>query len=223
MMGQSEPIRVLLVDDNRTVLWGLTKLIEGEWPRMSLSGVAHNRAKALSLARLAPHVILLDLDLQGSCALGMLPELLRRSGGRALIYTARRDPHRHRDAMQFGAMGIVEKGEPAEVIIEAIAHVHQGKLWNLRLRDALLHRGTVVPFASSAVMRRIASLTPLERRIIAEGVARFHAVERTDGQPPRIDAPSHQDLTSICRKLELRDRVELFVFAARHGLVDSDA
>ena len=166
---------MLLVDDNRTVLWGLSKLIQGEWPRMSLSGMAHNRAKALNLARLHPDVILLDLDLDGECTVDVLPELLRRSGGRALIYTGVRDLRLHRDAMQCGAMGIVEKGEPAEVILEAIACVHQGQLWNLGLHDALDPRRLRKPLVESAVMRRIASLTPVERRIIAEDVARFYA------------------------------------------------
>jgi two-component system nitrate/nitrite response regulator NarL len=136
MKEGSEPIRVLLVDDNRTVLWGLSKLIQSEWPRMSLSGMAQTRARALNLARVHPDVILLDLNLDGEYTVNVLPELLRRSGGRALIYTGVRDLHLHRDAIQCGAMGIVEKGTPAEVILDAIECVYRGHLWNRGFPDA---------------------------------------------------------------------------------------
>jgi len=45
----AEPIRVLLVDDQKPVLWGLTKLIEGEWPRMAVAGAASTVSEALSV------------------------------------------------------------------------------------------------------------------------------------------------------------------------------
>jgi DNA-binding NarL/FixJ family response regulator len=223
MMGESEPIRVLLVDDNRTVVWGLSKLIQGEWPRMSLAGTAHTRAQTLNLAWAHPDVILLDLYLDGDRTVDVLPELLRRSGGRALIYTGLHDLRLHRDAMQCGAMGVVEKGEPAEVILDAIACVHQGQLWNLGLHDALDPRRPAKPPAESAVMRRVASLTPRERRIIAEDVARFYAADQTGGQRPPIDASTRRELAAICGKLGLRDRTELLNFAHQYGLVEPQA
>ena len=39
--GDDSPtIRILLLDDHRSVLWGLEKLIEGEHPRMQVVGKA---------------------------------------------------------------------------------------------------------------------------------------------------------------------------------------
>ena len=86
MKKPCQPIRVLLVDNNPTLLWGLSKLIKGEWPRMALAGAACSRAEALSRAVTRPGVILMDLELDGRSAMDILPELLRHSGGRVLFF-----------------------------------------------------------------------------------------------------------------------------------------
>jgi two-component system, NarL family, nitrate/nitrite response regulator NarL len=41
----TSPIRVLLVDDHQTILWGLVKLIEGEHG-MAIAGVARDASEA---------------------------------------------------------------------------------------------------------------------------------------------------------------------------------
>lgn len=121
------PITVLLVDDQPAILWGLEKLIGGEWPRMTVAGKARDRDAALSLAsRAQPDVILLDLDLAGELSLNFLPELLGRSPARVLIYTCLRDRALHGRALRDGASGVVLKDEPVEVLLEAIARVSNG-------------------------------------------------------------------------------------------------
>ena len=71
------PIRVLLVDDHRSVLWGLEKLIEGERPRMQVVGKATTASEALQmLEAAAPDVVLLDLDLNGQSGLDAIPGIL---------------------------------------------------------------------------------------------------------------------------------------------------
>ena len=127
---ENQEIAVLLVDDNATVLWGLGKLIEGDAPRLRLLGKARGRREALLLAGDHPDVIVLDLDLDGYSSLDMLPELLRLSGGAVLIHTGLADPRLHAAALRGGAKGVVKKGEPAEVILQAIKCVHGGRIWN---------------------------------------------------------------------------------------------
>ena len=66
IQANSQPISVMLVDDHRSVLWGLERLIEGEKPRMQVVCTATSQADALAtIAQTAPDVILLDLDLGG--------------------------------------------------------------------------------------------------------------------------------------------------------------
>jgi two-component system, NarL family, nitrate/nitrite response regulator NarL len=123
-MTDIAPIAVLLVDDQPAVLWGLEKLIGGEWPRMTVAGNACNRDAALRLAaKMQPDVILLDLDLAGELSLDFLPELLSLSHARVLILTCLSDRALHERALQGGASGVVLKDEPAKVLLEAIASV----------------------------------------------------------------------------------------------------
>ena len=118
------PIAVLLVDDQPAVLWGLEKLISGEWPRMTVAGKACGREAALRLAAtVQPDVILLDLDLAGELSLEFLPELLSRSPARVIILTCLRDRALHERALRSGASGVVLKDEPAKLLLEAIASV----------------------------------------------------------------------------------------------------
>lgn len=126
-MTDIAPIAVLLVDDQPAVLWGLEKLIGGEWPRMTVAGNASDREAARRLAAtVQPDVILLDLDLAGELSLDFLPELLSLSPARVLILTCLRDRALHERALQGGASGVVLKDEPAKVLLEAITSVSNG-------------------------------------------------------------------------------------------------
>ncbi|MGJ7583506.1 response regulator transcription factor, partial [Variovorax sp. RHLX14] len=77
MQPVAHPIGVLLVDDHQTMLWGLSRLIDGEQPRMRVVGTASCCDDAVATSDdLAPDVIVLDLDLDGRCAIDILPRLL---------------------------------------------------------------------------------------------------------------------------------------------------
>ncbi len=130
-MNENGTIRVLLVDDHKSFLWGLNRLIEGERPRMEVVGSASNRADAFALAPATqPDIILLDLDLgDGVRSLDFLPDLLRETQARVLILTGVREREVHDTAIERGARGVVLKDEPAEVILKAIEKVHAGEYW----------------------------------------------------------------------------------------------
>src|SRR6266852_5055264 len=87
-----KPIRVMLVDDHRSVLWGLEKLIDGDRPRMEVVGKATSCAAAMELAeRISPDVVVLDLDLGGENACEIIPVLVNGGGTRVLVWTGMRD------------------------------------------------------------------------------------------------------------------------------------
>jgi DNA-binding NarL/FixJ family response regulator len=122
---QFEPIRVLLVDDHDHVLWGLRKLIEGEQPRMTVTGTARTVPQALAvLQEERPDVVVLDLFLGEDNSLDYLPEL-QASGAAILVLTGARDPDVHRRAMQGGARTVVLKDEPAEVLLHEIERANE--------------------------------------------------------------------------------------------------
>lgn len=217
---QSKPIRVLLVDGNLTLLWGLGKLIKGEFPKMTLVSSASTVAEALVYARLHPTVTLLDLELDARSSVEFIPEIKRRSGGNVLIYTGLGDRRLHEDAMLFGALGVVRKDDAAEGLLQAIESAHQGKFWNLDPSALFAQRlGDTTPANGAHAELGIAFLSPAERRTIARCAARWHAAKKLRTEPPvPID-----ELVSIYNKLGVRNRAELASFAVRHGLTDPDS
>ena len=63
-MANTMTIRVLLIDDHSSVLWGLEKLIDSQKPKMKTVGKFTSYDKAsVEIENLSPDVILLDLDL----------------------------------------------------------------------------------------------------------------------------------------------------------------
>ena len=117
---EQPPIRVLLVDDHEHVLWGLSKLIEGETPRMAVTGTARTMAQALAaVVDKRPDVVVLDLFLGRENSLDQLPAL-HASGAALVVLTGARDAEIHRRAMQRGARTVVLKEEPAEVLLHEI-------------------------------------------------------------------------------------------------------
>src|SRR2546430_10792495 len=86
------PIRVVLVDDHRTVLWGLEKLILSATPRMQVLAKATCRAEALAaLEKHDPNIVLLDLDLGEEDGLALIRELRKLSSAKVIILTGLRD------------------------------------------------------------------------------------------------------------------------------------
>jgi CheY-like chemotaxis protein len=116
-LESNKPISILLVDDHRSLLWGLERLIEGEKPRMQVIGKASNKMEVFAfLTTEKPDVILLDLDLNGESSLDFLEELLQKTLARVLVLTAEQDPAIHQRAILNGASGVVLKNKDTEEI-----------------------------------------------------------------------------------------------------------
>jgi DNA-binding NarL/FixJ family response regulator len=213
------PIRIMLVDDHKTMLWGLEKLIEGAAATLTLVGTAHNNESALREAsRLRPDLIVLDLDLEGRSSLEVLPQLLMDSGARVLILSGNRDQALLAQAVKLGARGVVSKEAPAEVLLQAIQRVQAGEMHvDASLMGALLGQGA--PTKADPEAQRIASLTPKERKIVAIVVESNGAANKELAAKLFIAEPTlRNNLTSIYQKLGVANRLELYVYATRNGL-----
>ena len=122
------PIKVLLVDDHEHVLWGLQKLIEGEWPRMMVAGTARNMAQALAGVRdKKPDVVVLDIQLGKVNALDHMSELISSNGPQVVILTAMDKRDLHGRAIRSGARSIVMKQEPAEILLREIERANESR------------------------------------------------------------------------------------------------
>ena len=122
--AKDEPIRVLIVDDHDHVLWGLRKLIEGEWPRMTVAGAAKTLQEVrTSLASRRFDVAVLDVMLGDEDGLELLPEM-GKSHVAVVILTDSRSPEVHSRALETGARTVVLKDESASVLLNEIERAH---------------------------------------------------------------------------------------------------
>jgi DNA-binding NarL/FixJ family response regulator len=218
-------IRVLLVEDHQTMLWGLQTLVDAERPRMEVAGTARTCPEALErAAQLAPDVILLDLDLGGVSMVDFLPELLASGRSRALVLTAAHDTATLDQAIRRGARGILHKEVSAGQVIKAIEKIHRGELWfDAATMDRVfgqLLRARSNPQPAPAPH---ASLTARERAIVSAAVQ--HSGSGNHEVAQRLFISEHtlrNHLTSIYRKLNVNNRLEMYVYAIRHGLVQPE-
>ena len=223
MPAETAPIRVLLVDDHRTILWGLEKLIESGKPKMQVVGSATNSSEALkAIEKTSPDVILLDLDLGHENGLDAIPGLIAASSAKVLVLTGLRDETLHHRAVLAGARGVIEKETRAESILMAIAKVHEGEIWLDRAATGKL-LVEISRKSASAVdpdQEKIATLTVREREIIGLAAANAGGTARSIAEKLHISEHTLRNhLTSIYEKLGVANRLELFAFAHHHKLL----
>jgi DNA-binding NarL/FixJ family response regulator len=228
MSTATDSIKILLVDDHRSVLWGLEKLIEGENPRMEVIGKATTSIEAMHLLdQVRPTIILLDIDLGGESGINAIPALIAKSGAKVLVLTGSRDSSVHDSAVLAGAMGVVEKGESAETILKAIQKVHDGEIWLDRSATGRifleLSRNKAAE-AQNPEQKKIASLTPRERQIVAEIGSDAAAGSKVIAERLHISEHTLRNhIASIYEKLEVSSRLELFAYAGKHGITPNQA
>jgi len=211
-------IRVFLLGEHALIRAGLRMLIES---RTGLRVVGE--AASYTDARVAGYhqadIVLLDSDLDRNGNLDFLNEIVVSvKPARLLILTGTADLESHYCAVRLGAMGLVLKERPADVLVKAIEKIHAGEVWLDRSSIAGVLRGLSSGDASAdSDEARIAHLTEREREVIGvigEGLKNRQIAERLFISETTV----RHHLSSIFDKLGVSDRFELLVYAYRHRL-----
>lgn len=215
-----QPIRVLLVDDHRTVLWGLQQLVESHADTMRVVGTATEPQQAIALARsLQPDVILLDVDLGKWNSVDFLPEFGACSDARLLMVTGVRDQMALDEAIKKGARGVVRKEEPAENLLQAIEKVAAGQLWidreaTSRVFSALIENET----KKLQEADRLRELTPKEWQVMEALLADSTASNRVLASGLAMSEYTFRNhLSAIYQKLQVENRMGLYLYASKHA------
>ncbi|RJF97087.1 DNA-binding response regulator [Noviherbaspirillum cavernae] len=218
----------MLADDHPTILWGLSRLIEAERTRMELVCTAGSCEEVVTnAARTIPDVILLDLDLGGTCSIDIFPSLLANSASRILIFTGMRDQATLDQAILSGARGMLHKDASAEQVLKAIEKIHLGELWVDHETLGRVFGKMTNPARSTSLdaeAQKQATLTARERKIIHTLVEEGGTLNKTLAQ--RLFISEHtlrNHLTSIYQKLGVANRLELYVYAIKHRLAQLHA
>lgn len=226
MIAPSEKsIRILLIDDHQSFLWGMVKLIESDGPGMTVAGTAGDVSEAIGIAqREQPDIILLDIDLHGENSLDSLPLLRKASTAFVLILTGVRDPETHDRAILSGARGVVQKEASPEVILKAIKKVCQGEIWLDRATTGRVFSKLLDNSHNhvSPETTKIASLTLREREIIDVIIKQGRSTNKQiAGHLNMSEHTLRNHLSSIYSKLEVENRLELAMYAVKHRISEA--
>jgi len=214
-------IRIVLVDDHKTMLWGLERLIQAEGDAFQLVGSASDGIEARALcAEFSPDIVLLDLDLKGSSSIDFLPALVENGCTKVVILSANRDQATLAAAVKAGARGVVSKEAPTDDVLAAVRKVHGGELWlDQTLMQVLLGQLVAPAPKADPEAQRIASLTAREREVIGMIVQGKGALNKDLAERAFISERTLRNhLTTIYQKLDVANRLELYVYATKHGL-----
>lgn len=218
----TSPIRVALLDRQALIRAGLRLLVESN-PRMEVAGEAGGMEDALVLLqKTQPDIVLVDFNLGGCCAGELIHKLLSAApSARVILVTG--DPNRslHLEAIHHGAVGLVLKEQPAEVLLKAIEKVHKGEVWLDRMMVAEVLGYFARPKAETLDpdQARIATLSPREREVI-QLIGKGHKNREIARQLSISEVTVRHHLTSIFSKLEVEDRLELIIFAYKFHLAE---
>lgn len=222
-MTADDEIRVLLVDDQELFRAGLAVIVDAQ-DGMRVVGQAGDGLEAVRLVdELEPDVVLMDLrmaDMDGVEATRQLflPERAARRTRtlRVLVLTTFDLDDRAAAAIRHGASGFLLKDTTPAMLRDAIRTVHAGNavLAPQDLSSLLEGRFRAPAPAPPGYL----ALSDKEREVF-EAVARGLSNTEIAQAVLASESTVKTHVGSILRKLALRDRVQVVVFAHEHGLV----
>ena len=212
------PIRIVLVDDQALFRAGIRMVIDSQ-PDLEVVGEASDGREGIELVRATrPDLVLMDVRMPVMDGLTATAEILRDADPpRVVVLTTFDLDEAAARAIQRGASGFLLKDSEPEFLLSAIRTVHAGSavITAAATRELFAHiaeNGT-----AEAVPASYADLTDREREIFVLAAAGLSNSEIATREY-LSEATVKTHISRILAKLSLRDRVQLVVFAYRHGL-----
>jgi DNA-binding NarL/FixJ family response regulator len=218
----NEPIRVVVVDDQDLFREGVRIIIDAQ-DGMEVVGTAGDGLDAVTVVdELHPDVVLMDIQMPRADGVDATRRLFapdrvaaREHPLRIVILTTFNLDDRAATAIRHGASGFLLKDTTPGQLADAIRSVHAG---NAVLAPTDLTTLMGAQFAAAApVPPSFADLSEREHEVFA-AVARGLSNAEISAELFASESTVKTHVGAILRKLGLRDRVQIVVFAHEHGL-----
>jgi DNA-binding NarL/FixJ family response regulator len=136
--------RVMIVDDHPIVREGLSARIGAE-PDFEVCGEAHDIPSAIRVAtQTRPDLGVIDVSLKDGNGVDLIKRLKAKALDVKLLVWSMHDESLYAErALRAGAMGYVNKAEPADQLIDALRRVREGKLFLSPAMTERLVRGAI--------------------------------------------------------------------------------
>jgi DNA-binding NarL/FixJ family response regulator len=214
-----EPVRIVIVDDNPFMRELIATMLRQHSSRYEvLAEVADAKSAVEACERLAPELLLLDINLPDSSGITIVPKIKQLSPKtRVLLCTAYPSEDRILDALRSGADGFAEKTSTWGDFIEAIDRVVGGEHY-FRATGAALVGAAPATVRSGLTRVSTAQLSSREKEIltlVSEGATSKEIACKLGVSAATIDTHRRNVMT----KLHIRNVAGLVVFAFRAGLI----
>ncbi len=210
---QSQPIRVMLVDDHTMVRRGLAIFLK-VYKDLILAGEADCGETAIQLcAELKPDVILMDMLLEKMDG-AETTRIIRQKFPQiqVIVLTSFKDNDLIKNALEAGAIGYLLKDVTADALAQAIRAAHAGRATlSPEVAQAMVNAAGQPPKPGQDLTERECEVLML----MVEGLNNTQIAGRLTVSPSTIK--SH--VSNILTKLGVSSRTEAVSLALRNGLV----
>jgi len=213
--------RVMIVDDQAIVRFGLRQLLAGD-PQLAVVGEAANPRDALMIAdRCPPDLVILDVEVGRADAGVELARMLleRHRGVRVLVLTGCRDREVMMRTVRVGVHGYVRKGAETADITRAVHTLLRGEsVFDSRSGGAVvvdLLRNDERPAARGLGAAMLTERENQVLRLLAVGMSN----REIGGRLVISEATVKFHVRNLRDKLDVRRRTEIVYTATRQGIV----
>jgi DNA-binding NarL/FixJ family response regulator len=217
------PLRVLCVDDHPILVEGIRARLKLE-PGLELVGELSSADNLVAeVKKHTPDIVLMDVAMPGLDPFAAATDLRRHCPEAKTVFLSAHIRDHYLDAaFQAGAWGYLYKGDDIEDIVEAIKRMAKGEyVFSPRVLERVRVRSVADQPGEPKRSSKLEALTPMEvqvLRMIGQGLSRTRIAQSLHRSVKTVD--THR--AAIMKKLDIHDRTELALFAAREGLIDSD-
>jgi DNA-binding NarL/FixJ family response regulator len=215
--------RILIADDHPLFREGIVQLIERERDLCCCGETDGVAATEAAVARLKPHLLVLDLRLKDGDGLALIKSLKSRFPALPVLVLSEHDETLYAErALRAGAKGYLMKAEAAHEVLNAIRTVLQGDFCVSRKMAVLVLR-KLLDGSSEAGGNYVERLTDRELQVfqmVGAGRGTADIAAQLHVSPKTIE--THRE--NIKHKLGLRNAVDLLCHAVHwvHGCSAND-